>query len=1197
MKCSNCQSNVREGVKFCEECGSKLEALCPACKTKIPLGTKFCGECGTKLNLFAEPIQEEISFDEKLRKIQRYLPEGLTEKILSKKEKIEGERKQVTVLFCDMKGFTPLVEKLGAESAFKAMDQIYELLIHKVHDYGGTVNEMTGDGIMALFGAPIALEDAPQRAIRSAYAIHREVTKFNENKQQSGEHLPPIKMRIGIHSGPVVIGSLGNDLRVEFKAVGDTVNTASRIEGLAEPGSTYVSENTFKLSEGFFRFEAIGEKCIKGKSEPVKIYRVIAPSTRKTRFDVSAERGLTSLVGRERELELLLDGFQRAKSGKGQAFSIVADAGLGKSRLLYEFRKAIANEDVTFLEGRCLSYSKNVAYHPVIDILKANFDIQEDDNDDDIKEKIQHGLKIIGAGESLCLPYLMELLSVKEKGFDSKRVSPGMNKDRINETLNRIAISGCEIRPLVMAFEDLHWIDKNSEDALKSWLNAISGTRALMIFTYRPEYIHTWGGKSYHNQLNLNRLSNRESLKMVNQLLCAKQIDRNFEEFILEKAEGVPFFIEEFITSLKDLNLIEHQNGTYQLSKKNAHHAIPSTIHDVIMARVDGMPEGAKEILRIGSAIEREFSFEVIKQVMRIPEKELIRHLFSLKDAELIYERGVFPKSIGIFKHALTQQVVYDSIITGKKKVIHEAVGKAIEELYAENLDEYFAILSEQYCKCENWQKCVTYSIKTGDRAAGFFAWHEARKNYEAALNHVDNIPPLQKAEVLGKLATVTMFDLDVEVSLNYALSALELFEGLSDRENQLNMLMHIQSIYTGGYLDGSKEDKAIDYLKKAAEIVENEPDTIEKGLIYQRTAHLYLHRGNPAKTIEWATKAEDLYSRIDVKLGTSIGTAKTYIGFIEEGLTYNEKNWMPVLEAGNPLIIAILGHEIALTRALCKDVPNARIWGEKILPEVTKAGQRFEGFILRPLTLIYALSGEFSKARNVCLKEAEIEKKTLMSCFFEDAAGIGFYYLRQGEWEQAEQYLEWAIGVHQERNNAAALSACYYVCGNLCLLQNHHSEAEKYLFKSLKICRSGGNLIFELWVLPAICELYIKTGNLEKASDYVESGLDLLTPNRNWFGLPGAVYLAKAMLESSLKNWNLSSQFFEKAIEINQKYELVWDEGKTHAEMAKMLLSMNRIENEKIAYAKLYLALDIYNKIGAVKNRELVLGQLDELS
>ncbi len=339
MKCPKCQFENSGEAKFCNECGNRLEIHCPECgKVNLP-NSKFCNECGHTLTVAASPVPKELSFDEKLAKIQRYLSKDLTQKILSQKDKIEGERKQVTVMFCDMEGFTSITEKLGSEGTYALMDQIYEILIHKVHDYEGTVNELTGDGIMALFGAPIALEDAPQRAIRSALAIHREITGFSDRtKQEKG--IPPLKMRIGIHTGSVVVGTLGNDLRVEFKAVGDTVNLASRMESLAEPGTTYVTEDTFKLTEGFFRFEALGEKRIKGKEEVVKVYRAIGPSTRRTRFDVGAERGLTPFIGRERELEFLLDGYERVKAGRGQAFSIISEAGMGKSRLLYEFRKA-----------------------------------------------------------------------------------------------------------------------------------------------------------------------------------------------------------------------------------------------------------------------------------------------------------------------------------------------------------------------------------------------------------------------------------------------------------------------------------------------------------------------------------------------------------------------------------------------------------------------------------------------------------------------------------------------------------------------------------------------------------------------------------------------------------------------------------------------------------------------------------------
>jgi len=370
MQCPKCQFDNADGMDFCGKCGTKLERFCPQCNFGNPSGYDFCGKCGYKLSLPSETASKDLTFDEKLNKIQKYLPKGLTEKILSQKDRIEGERKQVTVMFCDMEGFTSLSERLGPEEAYTVMDQVYEILIHKVHDYEGTVNEFTGDGIMALFGAPIALEDAPQRAIRSAYAVHRKMTKFSDKIKQEKQNIPPFKMRIGIHTGPVVVGTLGNDLRVEFKAVGDTVNLASRIEGLAVPGSTYVSDDTFKLTEGFFRFEALGEYAVKGKAESIKAYRVIAPSSSRTRFDVSAERGLTQFVGRDRELEILLDGYERAKTGRGQAISIMAEAGVGKSRLLYEFRKAVANEDVIFQEGKCLSYSRDVTYHPVIDIVK-----------------------------------------------------------------------------------------------------------------------------------------------------------------------------------------------------------------------------------------------------------------------------------------------------------------------------------------------------------------------------------------------------------------------------------------------------------------------------------------------------------------------------------------------------------------------------------------------------------------------------------------------------------------------------------------------------------------------------------------------------------------------------------------------------------------------------------------------------------
>ena len=681
MQCPKCLFENREGVKFCEECGTKMELVCPGCGAKAPPRSKFCGECGHPLSApaaSAVTLQAPLPLDP-IAKLKRYLPTGLAEKILAQRDRIEGEKRQVTVLFCDLAGYTPLTEKLGPEEAYALMDRVYEILIHKVHDFEGTVNEMTGDGVLALFGAPIALEDAPQRAIRSALAIHWEMARFNEQLQKEGKAIPPLRMRVGIHTGPVVVGTLGNDLRVDFKVVGDTVNLASRMEGLAEPGTTYVTAETFKLTEGFFRFEGLGKKEIKGKTEPIEVYRVIAPSSMRTRFDVSAEQGLTPFMGRQRELELLLDVYERAKSGRGQAVSIVADAGMGKSRLLYEFRKAMANEEVTFLEGKCLSYSRGTAYHPVIDLLKGQFNIHENDGDLEVRNKVKQGLKLLQIDEVNILPYFLELLSVKDSGIDQIPLSPEGKKDQTIQALTRIVLKGAEIQPLILAVEDLHWIDRSSEDALKDLLEHIAGAKVLLIFTYRTEYVHTWGARSFHSQITLNRISNREALAMVSHLLSTESVAENLQDLILEKTEGIPFFLEEFLKSLKDLQIIQRQDTVYALTKDLKDVIIPSTIQDVIMARVDALPEGAKEVLQTGSVIEREFPYELIRMVTKLSERDLLTHLSALKDAELLYERGVYPNSTYIFKHALTREVVYDSILTKRRKEIHAAVAEAME--------------------------------------------------------------------------------------------------------------------------------------------------------------------------------------------------------------------------------------------------------------------------------------------------------------------------------------------------------------------------------------------------------------------------------------------------------------------------------------------------------------------------------------
>jgi len=828
MKCPKREHDNPSDALFCNKCGTKLEIVCTECGKTNPPGSGFCNKCGNDLTIPTKPAPTDLSFDEKIAKIQRYLPEGLTEKILSQRDRIEGERKRVTVMFCDMEGFTALTERLGPEEAYSIMDQVYEILIHKVHDYEGTVNEMTGDGIVALFGAPIALEDAPQRAIRSAMAIHREMTSLSERMGKEKAGIPSLKMRVGIHSGPVVVGTLGNDLRVEFKAVGETVNLASRMEGLAKPGTTYVTGDTFELTEGLFRFEALGKKQVKGREEPVNVYQAIAPSTRRTRFDVSAERGLTPFVGRERELELLLDGYERAKSGRGQAFSIVAEAGVGKSRLLYEFRKAVSSEDTAFLEGRCLSYGRGIAYHPVIDVLKASFDIQEDDSDLQISEKVKSGLEGMGADQVSTLPYLLELLSVEDSGIDKSSVSLESRRDRVLEAVKRVSLHGSELRPLIMAFEDLHWMDRSSEEALKSLLDSIPGARILLIFTYRPEFLHTWAGKSYHSQLNLIRLSNRESLSMMTHLLGTSQIDTDLGELILDKTEGVPFFIEEFVKSLKDLKIIELTNQKYSVATDAKEVSIPSTIQDVIMARVDSLPDKVKEVLQTGAVIDREFRWELIRRVTELSESELLSRLSFLKDSELIYERGIYPQTTYTFKHALTQEVVYDSILSKRRKKLHADIGRAIEELYRESISEHYAVLSEHFIAGEDYENGAKYSRLTTKKFEKTGSMNGAIAFGEKAVACLERLP--ETNDVLQKLIDArTALGLH-HTQLNYHLEARQAVEPIVNRAVELGYKKRLSQIYTilGAYNCFAKEDcdQAVKYGEEALRISQELKDS-----------------------------------------------------------------------------------------------------------------------------------------------------------------------------------------------------------------------------------------------------------------------------------------------------------------------------------------------------------------------------------
>jgi len=502
---------------------------CPRCQFETPEGAKFCAECGCSLAAAAEVASGAFSFDEQLKKIQRYLPKGVVEKILAQRDKIEGECKQVTVMFCDMEGFTPLVQRLGPWETYSLMDEIYEILIHKVHDFEGTVNEMTGDGVMALFGAPIAIEDAPQRALGSALSVHQEIAKFNDQKKG----IPPIRMRIGIHTGPVVVGTLGNDLRVEFKAVGDTVILASRMEGLAEAGTTYVTEDTFRLTKDLFQFEPMGRKAVKGKEVPISVYKLVSTKEEVYRPRLGVERMIYSeMVGRDHELHRLELQVMKAINGQGSIVSVIGEAGIGKSRLVAELKGRETMKKVTLLEGRAISIGRNLSFHPIIDLLRQWMKIRDDDDPGTAFYKLQQTARNFAPEEATeIVPFVATLMGIPLWGRSAERVK-GLEGEALEKlilkSLRDLLLKAAERSALVIVIEDLHWADTSSLELLESLFRLAETQRILFINLFRPGFPET-GERIlktlkerlpvYHLEMVLEPLDERMSEALIGNML------------------------------------------------------------------------------------------------------------------------------------------------------------------------------------------------------------------------------------------------------------------------------------------------------------------------------------------------------------------------------------------------------------------------------------------------------------------------------------------------------------------------------------------------------------------------------------------------------------------------------------------------------------------------------------------------------
>ena len=710
MKCFACQSDNRAGVKFCEECGTENIIVCPRCDSRIPVGKKFCGECGQKLGRddVAQP-DPVIDYD----RPDSYTPKFMAEKILTTRGSLEGERKLVTVFFSDVTGFTSLSEKLDPEAVHQIMDGCFKILMQEIHKYEGTINQFTGDGVMALFGAPLAHEDHAQRACHAALAIQKSLTEYG--RKVKTEFGSDFKMRIGLNSGPVVVGAIGNDLRMDYTAVGDTTNLAARMESLAEPGGILISESTYRLVKKYFEFESLGEVAVKGKQALQAVYKLTRVSEIRSRMDASKARGLTEYIGRKDEMHDLQKAFKRAQSGQGQVVGVVGEAGIGKSRFVFEMHRR-ANEPCRYIESRCLQYSSTIPFLPVLEIFRSYFDIGEGESEEGINGKLKTRLEDLDKELIPSLPAFRHLLSLPAGEPLWERLDPKEKRIKTFEAIRNFFIRLSQDTPLILVIDDLQWLDKTSEEFISYFIEWISNTRILLLLLYRPEYNHPWASKSFYKQIGIYPLSKDESKQFIRCLLNDGEISWQIERFIIGRASGNPLFMEELLYTLIENRTIVKANGSYQLDETVSQHQVPDTIQGIIAGRMDRLDDSIKTTLQVASVIGRSFVFRILRTLPGLSD-DLKTYLLRLQSMELIYEKRVFPELEYIFKNAITQEVAYNSLLFNRRKALHGAIGMAIEETYSNRLEEFYEVIAHHFSKSDHHERTFKYLMLSGDKA------------------------------------------------------------------------------------------------------------------------------------------------------------------------------------------------------------------------------------------------------------------------------------------------------------------------------------------------------------------------------------------------------------------------------------------------------------------------------------------------
>jgi class 3 adenylate cyclase/tetratricopeptide (TPR) repeat protein len=948
------------------------------------------------------------------------------------------------VLFADLKGSMELLADRDPEDARAILDPVLERLMAAVHRYEGTVNQVMGDGIMALFGAPIAHEDHAVRACYAALAMQEAMRRYSAEVRRT--HGVEVQIRIGLNSGEMVVRAIGNDLHMDYSAVGETTHLAARMEQLATPGSIRLTAETLRLAEGFIQVQALGPVPVKGLVEPVEVFELAGASGIRRRLQAAAARGLTRFVGRETELTVLQQALERAGAGHGQVVALVGEAGVGKSRLVYECTRSHRTQSWLVLESSSVSYGQATAYFPVRDLLKAYCQIEEHDEGRRIREKLTGKLLTLDDTLRPTLPVFLALLDVPMEDPTWQALDPPQRRQQTLEAVKRLLLRESQEQPLLLVFEDLHWIDTETQALLDSLVESLPTARLLLLVNYRPEYQHGWGSKTYYTQLRLDPLPPASADEFLQALLGDDPSLAPLKQLLIARTEGNPFFLEESVRALVETGVLAGAPDSYRLVQPLQSLQVPATVQAVLAARIDRLPPEEKRLLQTAAVIGTEVPFPLLQAIAEGSEAALHRGLAHLQAAEFLYETRLFPEREYTFKHALTHEVAYSSLLHERRRVLHVRIVEGLEALAGERRDEQVERLAYHALRGELWDKAVTYLRQAGTKARARSASREAVVCYEQALEALAHLPDSRATHEQA---------IDLRFEMRSALMRLVEY------------------------------GRIFELMRAAEPLAQELDDSLRLGRIYTEVAACFRMCGEPERAVAVGQRALALAARLEdaslqVQVNFTLGQAYYTVGDYRRAVEIFSQN---VATQQAELLyerFGGLGLRPLASRAwlnFCRAELGAFTEGMASADEGLRMAEAVDPFTLgeacRGVGHLSLRQGEVHKAIPVLERAVSLcQDRDIPLIFPWVASFLGLVYTLAGRGAEGVSLLEQAVEQAVSTDRRAYMALWVALLGEAYLLTRRLEDAHTRAVQALELAQAHKERGHEAWALRLLGEI-----------------------------------------------------------------------------------------------------------------------------